>query len=161
MRRDAEDMHASQAVGCRSESDMLSLLSTHLPCAIFKDAQPFWIKPLARLTFGTVWEDLGSEFRLPLLSLVCLFPLHPTLCEVSDSFFFPFLRMAGCIREEEEMLNENISFHSQRKQRKINSTCTLFSPLHICAYAIRFGPFLFRSVKRGGHWVPTVCLFEW
>lgn len=87
MLRDAEDMRASQAVGCRSESDMLSLLYTHLPCAFFKDAQPCWIKPLARLAFGTVRGDLGSEFRLPLLSPVCLFPLHPPLCEVSDSFF--------------------------------------------------------------------------
>lgn len=88
VQRHTEDMHASQAVGSGSETDTLKLHSTHLPCDFLRMHSYSRLQPLAKLLFGTVWGYFRSAFRLPVPPTLCLFPLHPTLCEASDSFSF-------------------------------------------------------------------------
>lgn len=110
VRRDAEDMRASQAVGSGSETDTFNLLSTHLPCAFLRMHSHSKLQPLAKLLFGTVWDDFRSAFRLPFLSPLCLFPLHPTPCEVSDSFSFLSSIWQDVLEKREKCSTRTYSF---------------------------------------------------
>lgn len=89
-------------------------------------------QPLAKLLFGTVWKDFWPAFRMPFLSPLCLFSLHPTSCEVSDSFSFVSSIWQDVLEKKDKRSNRTYPFQSQRRQRETNSICSLLCPLYIC-----------------------------
>lgn len=67
-------------------------------------------QPLAKLLFGTVWKDFWPAFRMPFLSPLCLFSLHPTSCEVSDSFSFVSSIWQDVLEKKDKCSNRTYPF---------------------------------------------------
>lgn len=153
---DAEDLLVSQALRSGSETDMPNLLCIHLPCAFLRMHSHSKSQPLAKLL---VWNDFWPAFRMPFLSPLCCFSLHPISCEASDSFSFVSSIWQDILEKKDKCSNRTFLFCPRGGRGKQTPFAPYFFLFILVSKLEDLGCFFSLTMRSSDHWVLTVHLF--